>query len=118
LEAASIQRVHTSPLVYHGRVYAVNDNGILHVANAKTGAEIFKAQMGGGGQTFSGSPLASQGRIYLISEDGDGFVLRATDQYEEIARNSLGEMILATPAADADSLYIRTQTKLYRVRER
>ena len=94
-----------SPLVYRGRVYAVNDNGILQVADAKTGKEVYKARVGGGGHTFSSSPVASQGRIYLLSEDGDTFVLRAGDQYEEIAKNSLGEMSLATPAADADSLY-------------
>jgi outer membrane protein assembly factor BamB len=104
-----------SPLVYRGRVYAINDNGILQVADAKTGKEIYKARMGGGGHTFSSSPLASQGRIYLLSEDGDMFVLRAGDKYEEIAKNSLGEMSLATPAVDANSLIVRTQTKLYRI---
>jgi outer membrane protein assembly factor BamB len=104
-----------SPLVYRGRVYAVNDNGVLQVADAKTGNEIFKARVGGVGHTFSSSPLASQGRVYLVSEDGDTFVLRAGDAYEEIAKNSLGEMSLATPAAGADSLYVRTQTKLYRI---
>jgi outer membrane protein assembly factor BamB len=107
-----------SPLVYRGRVYAINDNGILQVADAKTGSEIFKARVGGGGHTFSSSPLASQGRVYLLSEDGDTFVLRAGDKYEEIAKNSLGEMSLATPAADADSLYVRTQTRLYRIHSR
>jgi outer membrane protein assembly factor BamB len=107
-----------SPLVYRGRVWAVNDNGILQVADAQTGAEIFRARIGGGGHTFSSSPLASQGRLYFLSEDGDVFVLRAGDRYEEIAKNSVGEMSLATPAADADSLYVRTQTKLYRIRGR
>lgn len=106
-----------SPLVYRGRVYAVNDNGILQVADARTGAEVYKARVGGGGHTFSASPLASQGRIYLLSEDGDAFVLRAGDRYEEVAQNSLGEMSLATPAADASSLYVRTQGRLYRIRK-
>jgi outer membrane protein assembly factor BamB len=105
-----------SPLVYRGRVYAVNDNGVLQVADAETGAEIYKARVGGGGQTFSSSPLASQGRIYFLSEDGDLFVLRAGDKYDEISKNSFGEMSLASPAVDADSLYVRTQTKLYRIR--
>jgi outer membrane protein assembly factor BamB len=105
-----------SPLAYRGRVYSVNDNGVLQVADAKTGAEIYKTRIGGSGHTFSSSPLASQGRIYCVSEDGDVFVLRAGDKYDEIAKNSLGEMTLATPAADADSLYVRTQTKLYRIR--
>ena len=106
-----------SPLVYDGRVYAVNDNGVLHVADATTGAEIYKARLGGGGHTFSSSPLASRGRIYCLSEDGETFVVRAGNRYEEIARNSLGEMSLASPAAADDSLYIRTLTRLYRIRE-
>jgi outer membrane protein assembly factor BamB len=105
-----------SPLAYRGRIYSVNDNGILQVADAKTGVEIFKARIGGGGHTFSSSPLASQGRIYLVCEDGDTFVIRAGDRYEELAHNTLDEMSLATPAADADGLYLRTQTKLYRIR--
>ncbi len=107
-----------SPLVYRGRVYAVNDNGVIQVADAKTGTEIYKARVGGGGHTFSSSPVASDGRIYLLSEDGDAFVLRAGDRHEELAKNSLGEMTLATPAAGRDSLYVRTQTKLYRIHGR
>jgi outer membrane protein assembly factor BamB len=105
----------SSPLLYRGRVFAVNDNGILQVADAKTGKEVYKARVGGGGSTFSSSPLASAGRIYLLSEDGDTFVLEAGDEYKEVARNSLGEMSLASPAADTSSLYLRTLTKLYRV---
>ena len=105
-----------SPLVYRGRVYAINDNGVLQVADAKTGTEIYKARVGGGGHTFSSSPLASEGLVYLISEEGEGFVLRAGDKYDEISKNSLGEMSFASPAADSDSLYIRTATKLYRIR--
>ncbi len=104
-----------SPLVYRGRVYSINDNGILQVADAETGKELYKARVGGGGLTFSASPLASQGRIYATSEDGDVVVFEAADEYKELAKNSFGEMSLATPAADANSLYVRTATKLYRV---
>ncbi len=57
-----------------------------------------------------------RGGSICSSEDGDTFVLRAGDKYDEMAKNSLGEMSLATPAADADSLYVRTQTKLYRIK--
>jgi outer membrane protein assembly factor BamB len=104
-----------SPLVYRGRLYAINDNGVMQVADAKTGVEIYKVRVGGTGNTFSSSPLASNGRIYAVSEDGDAFVFEAGDQYKEIAKNSLGEMSFATPAVDANSLYVRTATKLYRI---
>jgi outer membrane protein assembly factor BamB len=105
----------SSPLLYRGRLYSVNDNGIMQVADAATGKEIYKARVGGGGTTFSSSPLASEGRIYMLSEDGETFVLEAGDEYKELARNSLGEMSLATPAADTTGLYVRTLTRLYRL---
>lgn len=105
-----------SPLHYRGRVYSINDNGIMQVANAESGKEIYKARVGGGGLTFSASPLGSNGRIYAISEDGDVVVFDAlSDEYRELSKNSLGEMSLATPAIAGDSLYVRTATKLYRI---
>jgi outer membrane protein assembly factor BamB len=105
-----------SPLLYRGRIYVINDNGVMQVVDAKTGQELYKARVGGAGMTFSSSPLASQGRIYAVSEDGDVVVFEAADEYKELAKNSLGEMSLATPAADANSLYVRTATKLYKVK--
>ena len=44
------------------------------------------------------------------------FVLDAGDRYDELAKNSLGEMTLASPAAAGDRLYVRTLTKLYCLR--
>ena len=105
-----------SPLAYRGRIYAVNDNGVLQVADAATGAEVYKARIGGGGHTFSSSPIASGGRVYVASEDGDVFVLGTGDRYDELAHNQLGEMTLASPAAAGDRLYVRTLTKLYCLR--
>ena len=105
-----------SPLFYRGRLYAINDNGIMQVHDASTGKEIYKVRVGGIGNTFSSSPMASNGSIYAISEDGDTFVFKAGDEYHEIAKNTLGEMSFASPAADGTSLFIRTQTRLYRIK--
>jgi outer membrane protein assembly factor BamB len=104
-----------SPLFYRGQLYVVNDNGVMQVVDAITGAEIYRARVGGVGNTFSSSPFASNGRVYALSEDGDTFVFEAGREYVEVAKNSLGEMSFATPAADANSLYVRTQTRLYRI---
>jgi outer membrane protein assembly factor BamB len=105
----------SSPLVYRGRMYVVNDNGILTVFDAKTGKEIYKARAGGSGNTFSASPWAADGRIYLLSEDGHTFVIEAGDKYVELAKNSVDEMSLASPALAANTIFLRTQTKLYRI---
>jgi outer membrane protein assembly factor BamB len=104
-----------SPLVYQDRMYLVNDNGVLTVLDAPTGREVYKARVGGAGHTFSASPWASHGRVFLLTEDGETFVLEASDEYREVARNDLGEMTLATPAIAGTSLLVRTRTKLYRI---
>ena len=57
-----------------------------------------------------GPHLSGSARTATPSSFGAG------DRYEELAHNTLDEMSLATPAADADGLYLRTQTKLYRIR--
>ena len=106
----------SSPLVFGGRVYAVNDTGVLQVFEAKTGKELYKARVGGVGNTFSASPWASGGKVFFLSEEGDTFVIKPGDTYEEIAKNSLGEMALASPAVTRDGLFVRTQSKLYRIR--
>jgi outer membrane protein assembly factor BamB len=105
----------SSPLIYRGRMYVVNDNGILTVFDSQTGKEIYKARAGGAGNTFSASPWAADGKVYFLSEDGHTFVIAAGDTYVELAKNSLDEMSLASPALAPDTLFIRTQTKLYRV---
>jgi outer membrane protein assembly factor BamB len=106
----------SSPLVFNGRVYTVNDTGIMQVFDVKTGKEIYKARVGGVGNTFSASPWASGGHVFFLSEEGDTFVIKPGDAYEEVAKNSLGEMAFASPAVTRDGLFIRTQSRLYRIR--
>ena len=95
----------------------MNDNGILTVFDARTGERAYRARVGGGGFTFSSSPWAYGGNVFFLSEDGETFVAKEGPAYEELGRNPLEEMTLASPAVAGDALYIRTQTKLYRLRE-
>ncbi len=106
----------SSPLAYGGRVYVVNDNGVLQVFDAKAGKEIYKARVGGVGNTFSASPWTYGGKIFFLSEEGDTFVVNPGDTYDEVAKNSLGELAFASPAVTRDGLFIRTQSRLYRVK--
>jgi hypothetical protein len=43
-------------------------------------------------------------------------VLNPGDAYDEVARNSLGEMAFASPAVTRDGLFVRTQSRLYRIK--
>ena len=63
------------------------------------------------------SPWAYSGKIFALSEDGDTYVIRAGREYELLGVNSLDEFTMATPAIAQGSLFIRTASKLYRIRE-
>ena len=104
-----------SALVHHGRAYVIHDTGILTVFDAKTGRIVYKVRVGGGGQTFSASPIGAGSRVLLLTEEGTTFVLDAAGEYKEVAKNDLGEMSLASPAIAGDALYIRTESKLYKI---
>ena len=66
----------SSPIVYRDQLYTLNQNGILTAYDANTGAQLYRARVGGGG-AFSASPVAADGKLYLASEDGDVFVVQA-----------------------------------------
>jgi outer membrane protein assembly factor BamB len=104
-----------SALVHDGRAYIVHDTGILTVLHALTGAQLYKVRVGGGGHTFSASPVAIGDRVLMLTEEGVTFVLQAGDEYKELAKNDLAEMSLASPAIAGGSIYIRTESTLYRI---
>jgi outer membrane protein assembly factor BamB len=107
---------HPSPLVYGGRVYVVYDRGFLACYDAATGKEVYgRTRIDAGSDKFTASPVAADGKIYCVSEDGDTFVIRAGPRFEVLAKNSLDEMCLATPGLARGSLLLRTASHLYRV---
>ncbi|HSG01144.1 MAG TPA: PQQ-binding-like beta-propeller repeat protein [Vicinamibacterales bacterium] len=104
-----------SPLIHDGRVYLVHDTGILTVLRAETGEELYKARLGGVGHTFSSSPIAAGDRIYFPDEEGITIVLEAGDEYREISQNDLGELTLASPAVAGNAMFVRTESRLYKI---
>lgn len=110
---------NTSALVYGDYYYTLLDRGFLICNDARTGEEIYGRQRLEIGDGFSASPWAYNGKIFLLSEDGDTYVVQAGPEFEVLGKNSLDEMTLATPAIARGSVIIRTKSKLYRIaRER
>jgi hypothetical protein len=68
--------------------------------------------------TFTASPWAYNGHIFALSEEGDTFVIEAGSEYKLERVNSLGDFSMATPAIVGDRLLIRTQHKLYSIRQK
>ena len=111
-------RAHlVTPIVYGDYLYACTDSGILSSYDAKTGEQAFRARLGSGG-SFAASPVAADGKLYFASEDGDVFVVKAGPRYELLARNAMGEVVMATPAITGKMIVIRGQNHLFGLAER
>jgi outer membrane protein assembly factor BamB len=105
-----------TPLVYDGLLYVLNDNGVLTVYNAISGAQVYASRVGTTNSTFSASPIAGGGHIYASSEDGEVYTIRAGPKYELVAVNRMGEPLMATPAISDGVLIIRGQQHLFAVK--
>lgn len=104
--------VEPSLLHYRGVVYAMMDDGILTTLDAKTGAELYRERLKG---SFSSSPVAGNGHVYVSNTDGVTFVVKAGRDFEVVAANDLGERIMASPAIVGDAMIYRTDSHLYRI---
>ena len=102
----------TTPLAYEGILYAIRDEGILGTYDLKTGATIYRERTNA---THSASPIGSDGKVYAAAEDGEVIVLKAGRSFEVLARNDMGEVLMATPAISSNTLFIRTAGHLYAV---
>ena len=102
-----------TPVVYGDYLYTCSNQGVLTAYNAKTGERIYQERLGGKGGAFTASPVASDGKIYLSSEDGDVFVVKAGPEYELLATNPVGEVLMATPAISDGLLIVRSTKHVY-----
>src|SRR6266508_1838424 len=95
-----------TPVIYGDHLYVLQINAVLAAYNVRTGERVYQERVGGGG-SFSASPVAADGKLYLASEDGDVFVIKAGPTYELLATNHLGQVVMATPAISAGTIIIR-----------
>ena len=115
-ESTAIKPHVVTPIVYGDYLYTVTDSGVLTQFNAKTGEAGFRGRLGRG-NAFNASPVAADGRIYFASEDGDVFVIKTGDKFELLARNPIGEVMMATPAITDRMLIVRGQHHIFGIKE-
>jgi outer membrane protein assembly factor BamB len=110
---------NTSALVYGDYYYTLLDRGFILCHEARTGKEVYgRKRLSVEASGFTASPWAYNGKIFLLSEDGDTFVVQAGPEYKLLGKNSLNEMSMATPAVVRGSIILRTQWHLYRITRR
>jgi outer membrane protein assembly factor BamB len=100
----------SSLLHYEGVVYMANDVGVLTAVDAKTGERLWQERVDG---VFSASPVAGGGHVYFVSENGDTLVVKAGRSPAIVARNSIGERALASPALANGRMFVRTDDHVF-----
>jgi hypothetical protein len=90
-----------SPLYYNGRLYTVQNGGIVFSRVAKTGELVYSGRTGAMGYYYS-SPVAADNKIYLASEEGVVVVLDGGAELKVLAKNKLDGQILATPRSSTE----------------
>lgn len=104
--------VVSSPLLYRGVLHTVKDGGIWTAIDAASGEVKRQWRLPDAVDKYYSSPVAGDGKIYIVSETGKASVLTAEEGWETLATADLGEPVYATPAIADGMIYVRTETKV------
>jgi outer membrane protein assembly factor BamB len=102
-----------STLLYKGVLYMINDSGILLSFDPATGRVIKQGRLHGAIDKYFASPVAADGKVFLIGQAGQVSVLKAAGDWEVLKVNELDDEVFATPAIADGRIYIRTRSALY-----
>jgi outer membrane protein assembly factor BamB len=99
-----------SILYYEGLLYVTNEVGIMTCADAADGKTVWRQRLGG---IFFASPVAGDGKVYMVGETGETFVLKAGREPVILSQNNLNERIIASPAVSNGHLFLRSDGTLF-----
>ncbi len=104
----------SSPVIYRDRLFTVKAGGFVSAYDLKDGKPIYQNERLNAPGEYYASPVAADGRIYFISQNGVITVIDATaDTLSTLAQNKIDEPTLATPALVGTHILIRTEKALY-----
>ncbi|HEY5311456.1 MAG TPA: PQQ-binding-like beta-propeller repeat protein [Pirellulales bacterium] len=102
-----------SPVVYGGRVFAINRASALTCGSATDGGILWRLRLTG---RFWATPVVAGGHLYCVDQEGVTRVVRVDgDKGEIVAKNRLGEMMYASPAVAGDAIYFRSDQHLWKI---
>ena len=106
-----------SPILYGDYLYLLTGAGLLTCLDARTGEPKYEGKRFPAPSQFVASPVAFDGKVLVSSQDGDTYVVKAGPEHELLGTNPLGEQMFASLALVRDSIYIRGEKHLYRIRD-
>jgi outer membrane protein assembly factor BamB len=105
--------MHTM-LLYRDLLYNVNWNGTISCLDPASGKEVYNAKLGSAG-SFIASPVASDGRIYIVDEEGTVYIIKDGNTYSLLAEVPMNDICMTAPAITDGTIYFRTQHHLIAV---
>ncbi|MFM8275065.1 MAG: PQQ-binding-like beta-propeller repeat protein [Gemmata sp.] len=100
-----------SPVAHADKLFLVDDVGVASCWDVKTGKQFWKERLSG--KKHHASAVAADGRVYLTSDEGVTFVLKAENEFEVLAKNPLGEPVFSSPAFSDGDIFIRGAKHLW-----
>jgi outer membrane protein assembly factor BamB len=98
-------------LLYRDLLYNLHWNGLLQCLNPLTGEKIYEEKLGKA-DSFTASPVASDGKIYLVNDKGRVYIVESGQTFKILAENELKDISMVTPAISDNSIFFRTQGML------
>jgi outer membrane protein assembly factor BamB len=102
----------TGALLYRGVLYVVR-NAVVSTFDPETGRLLRQERVEAALGDFYASPVAGDGKIYLVSSEGKVAVLKAGADWSVLSTGDLGEPVIAPPALSDGRVLIRTETALH-----
>ena len=101
-------------LLYDGYLYNLNWNGRISCFDPENGDTIYNEKLGRA-NSFIASLVASDGKLYAVSDEGEVYIIKSGREFEIIAQNSLNDVSMVTPAISKGAIFFRTQNFLIAV---
>jgi outer membrane protein assembly factor BamB len=101
-----------TPVLANGLVFTVSSGGIASCLDISTGDMVWRERLG---SDFAATPLVANGLVYFADCAGVVTAVKAARDFEVVAKSTMPEGFMASPAVVGSSLVLRTKAALYRV---
>jgi len=110
--AAKLSPGIASPVVWGGSIACLNRGGVLVVGDTADGGIRGQVRLAG---SFWASPIVVGDTLVAVNTEGKTFLVAVADKPEIVAENELPGTFTASPAVADGSLYLRSETALWKV---
>jgi outer membrane protein assembly factor BamB len=102
-----------SPIVHEGRMYFINSVGVLTCVDVESGDQLWQVRIRG---KYWASPVLAGSHIYAVNDAGQLTIVNKDGQ--KVSQYQFDGNVLGSPAIADGALYIRGESKLWKVANR